>query len=158
MTTRASTAQSARRSGPSHTVPPAMNSRRYNLVPTNDNSGIEISQYAAYKIAKNVEPLGLYIDAPLSHLVKRAASVQGMKRDPFVRMVLAAAVNATFPDVHYVLPTTPNLKEEVAKKDAEIAALRAQLAAQAPVTPPTPPAVQADPKTGKTVEKEGTPA
>ena len=105
------------------------------------------SAYKTFKTAKNVEGLGLYVDARLFQLIHAASDDAGMSRDGWVRQALTKAVNDA--GYEYTYPTPANLKTENAALAAKLAQMEKELAAaKAALVPPTPPAVKADAKTG----------
>lgn len=139
-----------------------MSSNNSSIVSSTDNSAdnsleaeatMTKSAYAQYCEKRGVIGIGIYVDAKLIEAVDGAAKKAGVKRNEYMLNKLIAAVNAD--GFAYTAP----VKSKKESKDAELARLRAELAAlkaQVPATPattivPTPPSVKADEK-GNIVE------
>ena len=101
------------------------------------------SKFSQYKEETGTTPLPTFIDTELFNITKALASEQDITHATWVRRAITEAVNAQ--GVEYTYPVKEELKDQLAKALAEVAALKALI--------PTPPAQQANLKTGKVEDK-----
>ena len=119
----------------------------------------EKSAYAKYCEDKGIVGIGVFVPKELDAMVRAACDKEDVKVTEWARRVFADAVNAAGlkhedgSDWKYTAPAKAakeSVKAQLERQAKEIEELRKQLQDRAPQNPP---AVMADPATGKVVAK-----